>query len=164
MLDPVPMDAMSRLRFAEHVPSLAEVDARRLRGLPRRWGARVDESAPPALAKRANALANALTARGRGRDAAQLRRHVDLLERADELHQHASRVETLAQVYGALVALSGDATLDSEIAEAMTWAQAGALPAGESGSGHGPAFRATAELRNRAFRLVEREVARVARR
>lgn len=156
-----------RLRFAEYVPPLREADARRLRGLPPSWGARVPESEIDALAERGKAIADALAARGRSREAEDLRRAVALFERVAELHEHALRVETLAQLYASLVTLFGErAPADASepsLDQAPSLLQSGALADAEEPGGHGPAFRATAALRSRAFRLLEAAVTRYAR-
>jgi hypothetical protein len=97
-----------------------------------------------------------------------------MLERADALHNHAFRIEALAQMLRALEALRADlaemfgsksalATAQARSAlddDALVWVQAGALPSDESATEHGPAFRETAALRNRAFRFLEAAIAR----
>lgn len=132
-------------------------DARRLRGLPACWEQGIVESAVDGLTKRADALAIALAKRGRKREADELRRQVSLLERADELHRHASDVETLAGLYRAIATFAHEH--DQVTEESLAWAQAGTLGDHASTIGHGPAFRETAALRNRAFRLVAAAVA-----
>jgi hypothetical protein len=160
---------MKRLRFAEQVPPLPARDTKRLMGLPGSWEAPIPESAVDALVKRARvaAAAGASAPGGRGADAVRerLKRDVELLERADELHMHASRLETLAQLYRALVSLAGPegGAIDLGLDESPAWLQTGALPGalGDAGPSHGPAFRATAALRARAFRLVASSLARL---
>jgi hypothetical protein len=151
---------MKRLRACEYVPSPAEDDARLLRGLPLTWEAAIDESALDGLQKRAAVLATSLAARGCPRDAADLRRRLALVARAAALHEHAANVETLAQLYRALSAFAkpGDRPIDAS----RVWVQSGAL-AEMPAAVHGPAFRETAALRNRAFRWVEEAVAKFSR-
>jgi hypothetical protein len=121
-------------------------DAQRLRGLPTSWEQRIDESAIGAIVERAEARARALAKLGRRHEADELRRRVALLRRADELHGHASDVEALAGIYRALAVFAGEPLQ----ADARTWIQAGM----HDEPIHGPAFRETAALRNRAFRAV----------
>jgi hypothetical protein len=137
-------------------------DARRLRGLPAAWEQPIVESSVDALAKRAEALASRLTKHGRKREADELRRLLALLERVDDLHRHAGDLEMLAGLYRALAAFAHED--DPAAEDSFVWAQTGAL--GDDGSpvGHGPAFRETAALRNRAFRLVASMLAKYARR
>jgi hypothetical protein len=152
-----------RLRYAERVPPMPEQDARRLRRLPADREARIVESAVDALLQRGRGTAAALRASGRTREAAALLRDVELLERADDLHSHASRLETLAQLYRALVTLAGpEGSVDLGLDESPAWLQCGALEDQTPGA-HGPAFRATAALRARAFRLALASLARARR-
>jgi hypothetical protein len=162
------MNDLRRVRFAEHIPAAPAADARRLRGLPSSWTRPIVESAIDALSRRAEGVARALSLQGNLRAAANLRRDGELLARADALHTHALRVETLAQLYRALVALSVEVATESSAEgalddESMTWVQAGALPTADLSPAHGPAFRETASLRNCAFRCLEAAVARHAR-
>jgi hypothetical protein len=94
------------------------------------------------------------------RDAAELCRRVELLDRADELHRHASDVETVAGLYRALATLAQEQVRAEE--DERTWLQSGVLE-GLAPLAHGPAFRETAALRNRAYRLVAATVARYGR-
>jgi hypothetical protein len=133
-------------------------DARRLRGLPPSWEQAVPESAIDGLKKRAESLAVALTRRGRRAEADELRRRAALLERADELHRHASSLETLVGLYRALAVFARER--DPEVERLFVWAQAGMDQ--PSSAGHGPAFRETAALRNRAFRWLSTALVRAA--
>ncbi len=151
---------MNLLRRSEYVPPMDQSESRRLRGLPSSWEAPVAESAVEGLSRRARALAAGLAVRGRRRDAEELLRAVALLERADELHQHASDVETLVGLYRALAAFAGER--EPVVASERTWAQAGVL-ADQPPSVHGPAFRETAALRNRAFHSLAARLSRLAR-
>jgi len=152
---------VNRLRSSEYLPAPAEADARLLRGLPGSWQAAVAESSIDALSKRARGLAAQLTGRGRRGEAAELLRRVSLLERMDELHRHASNLQTLAGLYVALATFSGENSGEPEQGTHRTLAQTGLLADDQTTSG--PAFRETAALRNRAFRLVASCVARYAR-
>jgi hypothetical protein len=156
---------MIYLRRSEYVPPMAESDTRRLRGTPRSWEQQIAESAVEALRRRANALATALKWAGHERDAAELHRVVALFERADELHRHASDVETVAGLYRALATLAHEQV--RAVGQERTWLQSG-VPEGAAPLAaplaHGPAFRETAALRNRAFRLVAATIARLSRR
>jgi hypothetical protein len=154
----------TRLRLSEYVPPLPEHDMRVLRGLPTTWSQAVAESAIDALRERGAALASVLVARGRPRDAADLRRRVALLERADELHMHAASVETAAQLYRALLSFAkkDESKQEASFEASRVWLQAGALP-GQLASAHGPAFRKTAALRSRAFRWLEQAIAKYTR-
>jgi hypothetical protein len=143
------------LRRSDYVPPLLGRDAQRLRALPPSWEQRVDESAVGAMIERAEAAVSALGRLGRRREADQLRRGAQLLRRADELYGHAADVEVLVGLYRAL-ALFAEEPLPSD---ARAWVQAGM----QDEPVHGPAFRETAALRNRAFRAVARELARCAR-
>lgn len=149
---------MSLLRRAEFVPPMAEPDARQLRGLPVSWEQHIAESAVDGLCRRAEALAAVLEAVGRRRDATELRRRLALLQRAEELHGHAADVETIAGLYRALSALSCEQEQGGPYER--TWAQTGVLDDPISAV-HGPAFRTTAALRNRAYRLVAATIARL---
>jgi hypothetical protein len=159
---------LRRLRFAEHIPPSPAEDARRLRSLPASWSRPIAESAVDAVLKRADGLAGALRSRRDVRAAAAVRRAAAVLRRADALHAQAERLETLAQLYVALLALRADvASFGETDAEAgapaddsIGWLQAGALPEEELSSEHGPAFRETASLRNRAFRQLEAAIAK----
>lgn len=137
-------------------------DARRLRGLPAAWEQPIVESSVDALAKRAEALASRLRRHGRKREAEGLMRLLALLERVDGLHRHAGDLETLTGLYRALSAFAGEG--DPAAEERFVWAQTGALGDDASPVVHGPAFRETAALRNRAFRLVASVLAKYARR
>lgn len=117
------------------------------------------ESAIDALLRRGRAAASGLSAAGRSREAGELWRRITLLERADELHRHASDVETLAQLYRALTTFSEEP--EGELEPSRAWVQAGAAEG--AGLGHGPAFRETAALRRRAFRWLQAAMARSAR-
>ncbi len=156
---------LRRLRSSERVPSLPAEDLRRLRGLPPSWSRPIPESAVDALLERAGGLAKALKARGDLRGAAMLERATELLRRADALCTHASRVETLVQLYRALLALRADLTAERRVEEeeSTAWLQAGALGTAPLVAMHGPALRETTALRNRAFRDVEAAIARVTR-
>jgi hypothetical protein len=125
-------------------------DVRLLRALPSSWEHAVPESAVDGLMKRADAVAVGLAKRGCKRDAEELRRRIALLERADELHRHASDIETLVGLYSALAAFAHER--EPAVEESFAWTQAGRD--GEFSPGHGRAFRETAALRNRAFRWV----------
>jgi hypothetical protein len=130
---------------------LAEAEARLLRGLPACWEQSIPESALEGVQERAKNLAARLEGAGRKRNAQELRRRIRILERADELHRHASDVETIAGLYRALSAF---ARVHESIGEhERAWVQAGLLDDPMSVA-HGPAFRETAALRNRAYRLV----------
>jgi hypothetical protein len=146
------------LRRSEYVPPMAQADARRLRGTPGHWDQQIAESAVEGLRRRAYALATSLKRAGREREAAELNRQVALLERADELHQHASDVETVAGLYRALATLAHEQV--PAVEDERTWLQSGVLEGSVSGA-HGPAYRETAALRNRAYRLVAATVARL---
>ena len=155
---------MSRLRFSEYVPATSTEALRQLRGLPAAWGQAVAETEVDALRGRAEGVSLALRRRGREREAAELRRLTSVLERTDELHRHASDLETIAGLCRALEAFAPEAE-PALVEGSLAWAQ---LVAGTNG--HGAAFRETALLRNRAFRLLastlarrERELARVPR-
>ena len=143
------------LRGCDYVPPTLGRDAQRLRALPASWEQRVDESAVGAMIERAEATASALARLGRRREADELRRRTQLLRRADELHGHAADIEALAGLYRAL-ALLADEPLP---ADARAWFQTGM----HDEPVHGPAFRETAALRNRAFRAVASALARYAR-
>jgi len=151
---------MNLLRRCEYVPPMAEVTARPLRGLPSCWEQAIVESAVDGLRERASTMAARLERAGRKRDAQELRRRILALERADDLHRHASDVETITGLY---LALSAFAREHEPIVEReRAWAQAGLLDDRMS-LAHGPAFRETAALRNRAYRLVAAAIARYAR-
>lgn len=155
---------LDRLRFSEYVPPASAGDVRRLRGLRSSWARPIDESSVDGLMKRAGGVVRALAARGRGGAAAELERKRALLERADALASHALRVETFAQLYRALAALHADLVSEDPGAhaleeESLTWLQAGALENAPLSSAHGPAFRETIALRNRAFRSLEAAIA-----
>lgn len=152
---------MSHPRYREYVPPLQTSDVQRLRALPAAWEQHIVESAVDALEKRADALASALTKRGRKRQADELRRRLSLLERVDELFRHAGNLETLAGLYRALAVFADEHEAIAE--ESFAWAQTGALGDDASLVGHGPAFRETAALRNRAFRLVASALAKYTR-
>lgn len=137
-------------------------DARRLRGLPKEWERAVSESAIDGLLRRGRTLASQLSRQHRKRDAAELRRFLSLLERADELHRHASDVETLTGLYRALTAFTGEED-DPAVRQSFTWIQTGAVEGETFPAPHGPAFRETAAIRNRAFRLVAAAIARLSR-
>jgi hypothetical protein len=155
---------VDRLRFAEYVPSPRSDDARVLGALPCEWSQQIAESAVAAVKRRADAVARTLAASGRAREAAALRRRVDVLARADELHEHAGRVEILAQLYRALAVIAHEPS-DASLEAARLWTQAGATPGiTTTAAPHGPAFRETAALRNRAFRWVLAGIERAARR
>ncbi len=148
---------MSRLRFAEYVPPMAESDARLLRGLPACWEQPIVESGVEGLEERALVVAVRLESRGRKRDASELRRRIALLQRADELHRHATDVETIAGLYRALATF---AHVDQRALEReRVWAQAGMLE-DPMCILHGPAFRETAALRSRAYRWLAAAIAR----
>jgi hypothetical protein len=140
---------------ANCVPPMAESDARALRGTSACWEQAIVESAVDGLRRRASALAKALKSAGRKRDAAELQRRLVLFERADELHRHASDLETIA---GLLRALSIFAHEHERDEHERAWLQAGMLEDRPSVV-HGPAFRETAALRNRAYRLLAEAVA-----
>lgn len=135
---------------------MPESDARQLRGLPASWEQPIAESALEGLQRRAEALACGLQRAGRKREAGELRRRVALLARADELHRHAADLETLAGLYRALSALAGEH--EPMGAYDRIWTQAGALEQPMAAM-HGPAFRETAALRNRAYRSLAAAVA-----
>jgi hypothetical protein len=137
---------------------MPESDARHLLGLPTSWEQRIPESELESLQERANAIAGRLERGGRKREAGELHRRVASLARADELHRHASDVETIAGLYRALTALAGEREPIGDYER--TWAQAGVL---EDPMMHGPAFRDTAALRNRAYRWLAAAVAQYAR-
>ncbi|HXX68578.1 MAG TPA: hypothetical protein VEK07_15425 [Polyangiaceae bacterium] len=132
---------------------------RRLRGLPSCWEQRVVESTVDSLRKRADALGRVLAKHRRKRETDDLRRRVSLLDRADELHRHAADVETLVGLYRALRVFTHER--EPLAADSFTRAQIGAEDA--PSTCHGPAFRQTAALRNRAFRLVAAAIAKYAR-
>ncbi|HXX40346.1 MAG TPA: hypothetical protein VEP50_19690 [bacterium] len=134
-------------------------DARRLRGLPSCWEEGIIETTVDGLQKRADALGRALAGRGRKREADELRRRVLLLDRADKLHRHAADVETLVGLYRALTVFTNER--EPTITDSFASAQTGGADAPPSC--HGPAFRETAALRNRAFRLVAAALAKYAR-
>jgi hypothetical protein len=158
---------LQRLRFSEHVPPAPAADARSLRALPATWDGPIAESAIDGLARRAEGVAKVLRAQGKMQSVKDLRRAAELLVRWDALHARAFELETYAQTYRALVALRAElgekagegATEDASIA----WTQAGALAGAAPPFAHGPAFRETAALRNRAFRNLEAALARHAR-
>jgi hypothetical protein len=150
------LGTMNWLRRCEYVPPMPESDARHLRGLPASWQQPIAESALEGLHGRAMALASRLQRCGRKHEADELRRRAALLARADELHRHASDVETAVGLYRALSTLAGEQEHLGECGR--TWAQAGALE--EPMAAHGPAFRETAALRNRAYRSLAAAVAR----
>jgi hypothetical protein len=154
---------LRRLRFSEQIPPAPVADARRLRSLPPSWAQPIVESAVDGLLKRADGLAGALAVEGHARAAADLRRSADVLRRADALHTHAARVETLAQLYVALVALMEAPGEELPPDASVGLLQAGALSSGDLASAHGAAFRETAALRSRAFRQLEAAVAALAR-
>jgi hypothetical protein len=112
----------------------------------------IDESAIDGLVKRAEAFAASLAKRGNKQAAEDLRRRVALLTRIDELHRHADSLETVVGLYRALSVLTNEPK--PAIHDAPVWAQTGALDDDAPTAAHGPAFRETAALRNRAFRLV----------
>jgi hypothetical protein len=151
---------MSRPRYREYVPSIPASDARQLRALPPHWGESIDESAIDGLVKRTDALASVLARAGRQRDAAELRRRLSLLTRTDDLHRHAGRLETLVGIYRALAVFAQEPELGDD--DSMLLAQTGALDT-ETTAAHGPAFRETAALRNRAFRLVSATLTQIRR-
>jgi len=151
---------MNRLRHCEYVPAVPESEARHLRGLPASWDQAIEESALEGLQGRAKTLAGRLERGGRKSEADELRRRAAVLARADELHRHASDVETIAGLYRALSALAGEHEIVSDYDR--TWAQAGVLEE-PMAIAHGPAFRETAALRNRAYRSLAATVARYAR-
>jgi hypothetical protein len=130
-----------------------------LRGLPPHWEQRIVESAVDGLLQCAMGLARALEKQGGKAEAQELRRRTLLLERTDELHRHASSIETLVGLYRALRVFGQER--DPALENALTWVQSGAF--GEKGAPHGPAFRETAALRNRAFRLVAAGLAKYSR-
>jgi hypothetical protein len=139
---------------------MPESDARHLLGLPPSWEQRIPESALESLQERANAIAGRLERGGRKREADELHRRIAALARADELHRHASDVETIAGLYRALTTLAGEREPIGDYER--TWAQAGVLEDPMSVM-HGPAFRETAALRNRAYRWLAAAVAQFAR-
>lgn len=139
---------------------MPESDARPLRGLPPSWEQSIVESAVESLRRRAGTLAGRLERGGRKREADQLRRRAAVLARADELHRHASDLETIGGLYRALSTLAGEHEPLSDYDR--TWAQAGTLEE-PMAIAHGPAFRETAALRNRAYRSLAATVARYAR-
>jgi hypothetical protein len=151
---------LSRRRYREYVPSLPSSDARRLHALTSSWEEPILESAIDGLARRAQAIARLLGARGNTREARELMRSLDLLLEVDALHRHADNLETIAGLYSALAILAGDEpVLDDRLR-----AQTGLAGDDCSAVGHGPAYRETAALRSRAFHLVESLLARHARR
>jgi hypothetical protein len=154
-----------RLRLSEQIPSAPAADARCLHGLPSSWSRPIAESAVDSLMKRADAVGRTLLLRGDVRGAASLRRTTELLRRADALCTHAVCVETLVQIYRALVTLHADLAAEEpgdrvEEAESPAWLQAGALATDPTSTAHGPAVRETTALRNRAFRSLEAAIAR----
>jgi len=151
---------MNRRLQCEYVPAMAEPDARHLRGLPPSWEEPIVESALDGLQRRARTLARRLERGGRKAEAAELRRRAAVLARTDELHRHASDLETLGGLYRALSTLAGENELPSD--SDRTWAQAGVLEE-PMAIAHGPAFRETAALRNRAYHSLAASVARYAR-
>ena len=151
---------MNRFRYCEYVPSVPESEARHLRGLPASWEEPIEESALEGLQGRAKTLAGRLEKGGRKREADELRRRAAVLARADELHRHASDLETVAGLYRALSILAGEREVVSSYDR--SWAQTGVLQE-PTGVAHGPAFRETAALRNRAYRSLAVTVARYAR-
>jgi hypothetical protein len=154
---------MNRLRRSEYVPPMAEADARRLRGVPSSWEQAVAESAVEGLQKRADGLVVLLERAGRERDAAEMRCRIALLQRADQLHRHASAIETAAGLYRALAIFAQDQEQqEPSLEHERIWAQAGLLEDPLTVM-HGPAFRETAALRNRAYRLLAAGVARLGR-
>jgi hypothetical protein len=152
-----------RLRFSDRVPPLDEALARRLRGLPASWEDRVVETDVAALVTRGKRIVAALDAAGRTEEAARLDRTVADLERVDKLHFHAFRVETLTQLYCALVTLLGPVADDLWPEDAPTLTQSGALADAADEAAHGPAYRATRALRNRAARQLAWAMARATR-
>jgi hypothetical protein len=148
---------MNCLRRSEYVPPMAKSESRSLRGLPASWGQPIVESTVESLQRRGFALVATLRRAGRTSEAAELRRRIALLERADELQRHASDLETVAGLYRALATFAHEQELPAE--HERTWAQAGVLEDPLSVV-HGPAFRETATLRNRAYRLLAASVAR----
>lgn len=151
---------VNRLRHSAYTPPMPESDARHLRGLPTCWEQPIPESALEGLEERAGVLAARLEKAGRKRDADELRRRVAILQRADALHRHASDVETIAGLYRALATFTGEHEPAGE--HERMWAQAGVLEDPMSVT-HGPAFRETAALRNRAYRWLVAAVAAHAR-
>ncbi len=149
---------VKRARYREQIPSFPTEGARILRGLPSSWEESVGESSIDALKRRADGVAVSLARHGRKREAEELRRRIDLLERADELHRHASDLETLVGLYRALSVFAHDEQPLDE--DAHVWAQVGRDS--DSSTGHGAAFRETAALRNRAFRWLVLDLARYA--
>jgi hypothetical protein len=153
-----PRETVSRLRYCEFVPPMPARDALHLRGLPPSWEESIPESAVDGLKKRAETLAVALARRGRKCDADDLGRRVALLERADELHRHAADIETIVGLYRALAVFAHEVLEPASVADtAVVWAQSGS----EHAPAHGPAFRETAGLRNRAYRAVLAAVAQL---
>jgi hypothetical protein len=152
---------MSHPRYREYVPPMPRREARCLHGLSAAWEQAIVESSVDGLKRRALAVARTLTKWGRNREADDLVRQVSLLERVDDLHRHAGNLETLSGLYRALTAFSHDR--EPVIDDALVWAQTGALGDDTSLVRHGPAFRETAALRNRAFRLVASTLATYAR-
>jgi hypothetical protein len=86
-------------------------------------------------------------------------RRLALLERADDLHRHADSLETLAGLTRALQLFSEPGVRMPE--EERVWLQTRSPGGDEESWGHGPAFRETAALRNRALRLVAAAIAKV---
>lgn len=151
---------MKGLRYCEYVPPMPESDARHLRGLAHSWEQPIAESAPDGLQRRAKTLARRLVTSGRKAEAEELGRRAAVLARADELHRHASDLETIGGLYRALSILAGEHEVVSD--SDRTWAQAGLLEE-PTVVAHGPAFRETAALRNRAYRSLAATVARYTR-
>jgi hypothetical protein len=118
------------------------------------------ESAVDGLKRRAGALAVALRKRNRTHEAAELTRRLELFARADDLHRHAESLDILVDLYRALAVFAEER--EPTTADSIVWAQTGALDDDAPPVAHGPAFRETAALRNRAFRLVASAVARYA--
>lgn len=138
---------------------MPESEARHLRGLTRSWEQPIVESALDGLQRRAETLARKLERGGRKTEAGELRRRAAVLAHADELHRHASDLETIGGLYRALSTLAGEHVgTDCD----RTWTQAGLLEE-PIGGAHGPAFRETAALRNRAYRSLAATVAHYAR-
>jgi len=139
---------------------MPEAEARHLRGLQASFEQAFEESALEGLQVRAKTLAGRLESCGRKGEADELRRRAAVLARADELHRHAFDVETIAGLYRALSTLAGEHHLASD--GDRTWAQTGALEEPMTVA-HGPAFRETAALRNRAYHSLAATVARYSR-
>jgi hypothetical protein len=152
---------MCQPRYRDYVPPLPTPDARRLRRLPSGWAEPIVESEVEALERRSDALALALAKRGRRREADELRRRRLLLERADGLHRHASTLETLVGLYRALAVFAGEREPTAD--DGRVWVQSGAVGDEAPPAGHGPAFRETAALRNRAYHLLAAAIAGYAR-